>query len=249
MRYSQKLHRARRQNPKNARRHSITSFVFIVVVLIILFILAQRQEINWADFIVFFLSSALNVFIAYIIAAILAVILALATTKNKLIEGLVLPILDVAQSFPTFALIPVLLVIFGHTRWVVVTFLVITIIWPIVFTLITSIKTEREDLADAATIYGAGHGWKRLVNFRLPELFPAFISGSIIGWGEAWEALIGAEIIVQAIGIGQYLNGIGQSGSIITLILAIVMYLFLIFIINQLVWLPLLNYSTRYQNE
>lgn len=197
----------------------------------------------------FFVSSAVNVFIAYIIAAILAVALALATTRNKVVEALFLPILDVAQSFPTFALIPVLLVLFGKNRWVVITFLVVTIIWPIVFTLITSIKTERQDLADAATIYGAQSGIKRFINFQLPEIFPAFITGSIIGWGEAWEALIGAEIIVQAVGIGQFLNGIGQSGNILTLVLAIVMYLFLIFILNQLIWLPLLNVSSRYQND
>lgn len=249
MRYTHHLHRTKWQPPRVAKRHRMISFAFIAIALIVLLVLAQHQSINWAQFLIFFFSSAVNVVIAYVIAAVLAVVLALATTKNKVVEALFLPILDVAQSFPTFALIPVLLVIFGKNRWVVIFFLVITIIWPIVFTLITSIKTERQDLADAATIYGAKGGIRRFVNFRLPEIFPAFITGSIIGWGEAWEALIGAEIIVQAVGIGQYLNGVGQQGNLLTLILAIVMYLFLIFILNQLIWLPLLNVSSRYQNE
>ncbi len=249
MRYTHHLHRTKWQPPKVAKRHRIVSFTFIAIALIILMILAQHESINWPQFLWFFFSSAINVFIAYIIAAMLAIVLALATTRSKVVEALFLPILDVAQSFPTFALIPVLLVIFGKNRWVVITFLVVTIIWPIVFTLITSIKTERQDLADAATIYGAKGGIKRFINFRLPEIFPAFITGSIIGWGEAWEALIGAEIIVQAVGIGQFLNGIGQSGNILTLVLAIVMYLFLIFVLNQLIWLPLLNVSSRYQND
>lgn len=248
MRYSHNLQRTRLHNPKLARRHFFISFAFITVILIILLVLAQTQAINWPEFLLFFLSSAINVAIAYVIAAILALILALATTRSRFIEGLFLPILDVAQSFPTFALIPVLLVLFGKNRWVVVSFLVITIIWPIVFTLITSIKTEREDLADAATIYGA-HGLKRFINFRLPEIFPAFVTGSIIGWGEAWEALIGAEIIVQVAGIGHFLNNLGQQGNILVLTLAITMYLFLIFILNQIIWLPLLNYSSRYQND
>ncbi len=246
MRYSQKLHLAR--SPRNQLRHFFISFAFIAVALIVLFIFAQQQSINWIDFVRFFISSAISVAVAYVVAAISAVILALLATRNKVIESLLLPILDVAQSFPTFALIPVLLVIFGHNRWVVVAFLVVTIIWPIVFTLITGIKTEREDLADAATIYGAT-GWKRLRYFTLPEIFPAFITGSIIGWGEAWEALIGAEIIAAVLGIGQYLNNIGQHGTVVTLILAIAMYLFLIFVLNQVIWLPLLNYSSRYQSD
>ncbi|MBI2798234.1 ABC transporter permease subunit [Candidatus Saccharibacteria bacterium] len=235
-------------SPKAARRHILISFVFIATILIILFILAQTGSINWPQFLYFFVSSAINVAIAYVIAAILALALALGITRSKILESLFLPILDVAQSFPTFALIPVLLVLFGRTRWVVITFLVVTIIWPIVFTLITAIKTERQDLADAATIYGA-KGVSRFLHFRLPEIFPSFITGSIIGWGEAWEALIGAEIIVQIAGIGHYLNGLGASGNVLTLTLAITMYLFLIFIFNQVIWLPLLNYSSRYQND
>lgn len=243
--HPRKTHHARFWRRKHQR---IISFTCIVVVLITLLLVSRNTTINWLEFYTFFLSSLLSVVIAYAIAAFLAMVLALASTKNKVVENLMVPVLDVAQSFPTFALIPLLIAIFGTNRWVVIFFLVITIIWPIVFTLISAIKTEREDLSQAATIYGA-KGLKRLWYYRLPDMFPAFVTGSIIGWGEAWEALIGAEIIAKVLGVGSLLGHLGESGSVKQLILGIVMYLFLIFILNEIIWIPLLNISSRYQNE
>lgn len=249
MRYSHKIHQANHQkDPHIQRRQRFISFAFIGMVLIILFAFAQVKSINWFEFYTFFASSLLSVVIAYVIAAGLAFVLSLSATKNKWLENILLPILDVAQSFPTFALIPVLIAIFGTNRIVVVIFLVITIIWPITFTLISAIKGERRDLSEAATVYGA-RGLKRLWFFRLPVMFPSFITGSIIGWGEAWEALIGAEIIAKVLGIGSLLGKLGENGNVTQLVLGIAMYLFLIFVLNQIVWIPLLNYSSRYQNE
>lgn len=249
MRYSHKIHQANhKKDPNIQRKQRFVSLAFIGAVLIILFVFAQVKSINWIEFYTFFISSLFSVVIAYIIAAGLAFALSLAATKNKWLENILLPILDVAQSFPTFALIPVLIALFGTSRLVVIIFLVVTIIWPITFTLISSIKAQRQDLEEAATIYNA-HGWNRLWFFRLPVMFPGFITGSIIGWGEAWEALIGAEIIAKVLGIGSLLGKLGENGDISQLVLGIVMYLFLIFVLNQIIWIPLLNYSSSYQNE
>ncbi len=243
--HPRKTHHARFWRHKHQR---LISFAYIIITLIILFAVSRSGGINWLEFYKFFVSSLVSVIIAYCISAVLAVLLALASTKNKIIENIMVPVLDVAQSFPTFALIPILLVIFGTTRWVVILFLVVTIIWPITFTLISAIKTERGDLSEAATIYGA-KGLKRLWYYRLPDMFPAFITGSIIGWGEAWEALIGAEIIARVIGVGSLLGKISDTGNITNLAMAIAMYLFLIFVLNEIIWIPLLNFSSRYQNE
>lgn len=249
MRYTHNLHRSSHVNqPKAHRRQRLISLVFLVVVIIVLLVLSRARAINWIQFYQFFLISLVRIVIAFIIAAVLAVVLAFITTKNKHVETILLPILDVSQSFPSFALLPFLIVAFGANSVAVIIILAINIVWPILFTLIGAIKTSREDLGDVATIFGA-KGWRRLAYFRLPSIFPAFISGSIIGWGESWDVIVGAEIIAQVGGIGALLGTISQSGNLSKLALAISMYLFLIFILNQLIWIPLLNYSTRYQND
>lgn len=249
MRYSHKIHQATQaKSPLAQLRQRLTSFLFLGVMIMILLIFSRTKGINWHQFYNFFFVSFVRIVIAYIIAAIVAIFLAFLTVRNKYVEGIMLPLLDVAQSFPSFALLPFLIVLFGANGIAVVIILAINIVWPILFTLIGAIKVGREDLNSAAAIFGA-KGWKRLVYFRLPAVFPAFISGSIIGWGEAWDVVVGAEIIAQVGGVGAFLGKISESGNLVELSLAISVYLLLIFVLNQLIWIPLLNYSSRYQSE
>ncbi len=249
MRYSHHLHRHNiKHHPKVHRRERLTSFVVIAIALVVMLVINQANSINWSKFYSGFAISLYRVVVAYFISGILALILAIASTKNRAIESIMVPILDVAQSFPTFAILPFLLHTFGTSNMSVISILVITMVWPIVFTLIGALKMMRQDLSEAAFIYHA-RGIKRLTNFALPALFPAFMTGSIVGWGEAWEALVGAEIIAQVSGVGSLLGDIANSHQAGLLFLGIFMYLLIIFLINQLVWLPLLSFSARYQND
>jgi NitT/TauT family transport system permease protein len=195
-------------------------------------------------------ASLARITVAYTIAVVIALVLALLITSHRLIENLFLPIFDVLQSFPSFALFPILVAALKNSpEIVIVSVLVITIIWPVLFGIITGIKNRREDLEEAATIFGA-HGWKRLRYFRLPALFPALVSGSIVGWGEAWEFIIGAELLVHVnSGIGHYLGVLGDAHENRLLIFGILVLMLALFVLNKLIWLPLLHRSTRYQTE
>ncbi len=121
-------------------------------------------------------------------------------------------------------------------------------IWPILFNLIGGIKEQRHDQSDAAKIFGA-RGFKYFRHYRLPMLMPSLMTGSIVSWGEAWDTIVGAEIIAGVFGAGSYLGHLSQSGKTSLLLLGIGIYLLLIFCINQLVWLPLLHHYTKYQTE
>jgi NitT/TauT family transport system permease protein len=117
------------------------------------------------------------------------------------------------------------------------------------FAIITGIKGRRTDLEEAATIFGA-KGWRRLTKFTLPMLFPSIVSGSIVGWGEGWEFIIGAELLVNIqTGVGRYLGDLGKVGQENTLFYGIILLLIFLFIINKIIWLPLLHQSTNYQTE
>jgi ABC-type nitrate/sulfonate/bicarbonate transport system permease component len=170
------------------------------------------------------------------------------TVISPRVETLVLPVVDLAQSFPTFAILPILVYRFGHTRITVMTILVIAMVWPIVFSVIGGIKEQREDEAEAATVFGAT-GWRRLAYYTWPLLRPQVITGSIISWGQAWDTIVGAEIIAGVVGAGHFLGNLGTTGNVRILSLGILIYLFLIFAMNQLFWLPLLHRYTKYTAE
>lgn len=250
MRYSTQLHTARRKSVlKNKKKSSQIAIIWIMSFFLILATIVNFSELNPISLFEGFGVSLVRISIAYTIALIISCVLALVVTSNEKIENLMLPILDVFQSFPSFALFPVMVASIHSSEVIIISVLIVAIVWPILFTIIGGIKNRREDLEEAATIFGAA-GFKRLIHFTLPELAPSIVTGSIVGWGEAWEFIIGAELLVNAkIGIGSYLGQLGNNQQNILLIFGILVLMILLFGINKLVWLPLLEKTTKYQSE
>jgi len=248
-------------NHPRSHRHHLTTFGYRIYrsrwhvwvaaaltflpLLIVLFVLPlsahEKRE--------FFLSlgpSTLRLLVAYVISVVLAMILAfLCATK---LGAVLLPLFDVLQSFPTFAILPLVAGAFGASETTVTLFLVVTIIWPMLFAIISAQKLVREDWIEAAQIYGA-KGWKRYIYFLMPISFPGLITGSIVGLGEGWEAVVGAEIIIgfRGHGLGNFFDQGGGSSSLV--FFGVFSLLACIFVINKLFWLPLLERSHKLLTE
>jgi ABC-type anion transport system duplicated permease subunit len=73
------------------------------------------------------------------------------------------------------------------------------------------------------------------------------LTGSIIAWGEAWETIIAAEIIVQVPGVGTYLAQNASTNPHILTVGVIALLVFL-FVVNKFIWLRLLKRSTSYES-
>ena len=250
MRYSNQLRFSKRKNVlKNKKKSSLISVAWILLFLIALTTVVNFSKLDTLTFFEGFGVSLARISIAYIIALVLSCIIALLITSNEKVENLTLPVFDVLQSFPSFALFPLMVASINSSEVIIISVLIIAIIWPILFTIIGGIKNRREDLEEAATIFGA-KGFKRLIYFTYPELSPSIVTGSIVGWGEAWEFIIGAELLVNAkVGIGSYLGQLGNNKENLLLVLGILVLMILLFIINKLIWLPLLDKTTKYQSE
>ncbi len=256
MRYTTQLHTTPSRHPHKRhvlqyhRTSSIISILAFGVVGSILIIFTRQMNLDANALLVGFGASFIRVTIAYILSLIIAVILALLITANTKVEAVLLPIFDVLQSFPSFALFPILVAALAKApEAVIISVLTISIIWPILFTIIGAMKNRRQDLEEAATIYGAT-GWKRLRYFTMPSLYPSIITGSIVGWGEGWEFIIGAELLVSVnYGIGHYLGILGESKENGLLALGIFILMVFLFILNKFIWLPLLHSATQYQSD
>lgn len=188
--------------------------------------------------------SFVRVTIAYFASLVLAVAVGIAVTRSPRVEALALPILDVLQSFPNFALLPIVIVWFGAGSISIITILVVTMVWPILFAVVSGTKSIRAELGEAAWIFGA-RGRKALRAFLLPALFPAMVSGSIVGWGEGWEAIVGAEIIAQGSGIGNQIASAVKSGQNDLVFIMLLILMYVIFLINTWVWLALLRKAAQ----
>lgn len=251
MRYSSHLRHSSRANI--LKRHfwsSIISALGFVVAFAVMAAVVNFGHLDTRQLVLGLLASFARISVAYVAALTIAVLLALAITAHRVIENIFLPLLDVLQSFPSFALFPVLVTVLQNSpEIIIVSVLALEIIWPILFSIITGVKNRRQDLEEAATIFGAT-GYRRLRYFRFPSLFPALVSGSIVGWGEAWEFIIGAELLVTVhSGIGHYLGVLGNNHQNRLLGFGILVLMLALFVVNKLIWLPLLKRSTEYQTE
>jgi len=199
-------------------------------------------------FVTGFLISLFRITASYFISLIIAVIITLWVTSNKRVEDAMVPILDVLQSFPSFALFPILTQVFGRSEVVTIMILVVTMVWPLIFTILTSQKQINHEIFEAAEVFGA-RGWRRIWYVLLPLLTPSIVTGSIIAWGEAWEAVVAVEIIVGGMGLGTYLNAAGEAHQTRIVLVGVLLLLMLLFLINKYVWLNLLSASVKSTEE
>ncbi len=242
MRYSYRLNIIRK------RKHTNKISLIFTLILLGLILTLGFSLLDAHRFFIGFVDSFVRVLIAYGIAMFLALIMSLTIAMLPKIESIAIPTLDALQSFPAFSIFPLLIIWFGKTAGVIIIILVFEMIWPILFSLLSSQKQIKGDLIEAANIFGA-KGVKYISYVLIPLLWPAIITGSIVAWGEAWETVIAAEILVAIPGVGTYLSEAGLNNNSEVLIVGIFLLLTLLFILNKYLWLPLLNISTKYQQE
>jgi len=190
--------------------------------------------------------SSARLAIAYLIAVTLAWISAAAFHRGRA-STVALPFFDVLQSFPTFAALPLAVVIWGRSNLTVIVFLVLTVIWPIFFSIISSLRLVKNDWEEAVEMARLTR-WEYVRLFLIPVSIPGLITGSIVGLGEGWEALVATEIVVQIPnGLGGFFQHYASDFPVTAL--GILGLLLFIFSLNKLLWLPLLERGHRMMGE
>jgi len=215
----------------------------VVLAGLILVATGYFSSVSWAVLGNALLHTTYRLAFAYVIAVTLGVALALIVGASPFSDTL-FPIFDILQNIPSFALLPFFIYFLGYTDSMIVLFAVTSIIWPILFAVLAAIKSAHTDLSDAATIFGA-RGLKRIRFYLAPLSLPAILTGSIVGIAIGWEAIIGAEIIAKIVGFGGFIETASASGVNQTTLAGMLAILIIVFIINRVVWAPLLAESSK----
>ncbi len=174
-----------------------------------------------------------------------------------------LPVLDILQSIPVLGfLVPVFTFmlalfpgIFGQELSSI--FLIFTgMAWAVAFNVYGAVRSIPTSLVEASKSFNiSGRIYTREVIF--PAIFPALISGSILAWGGGWYFLIYSEYFslgsssVKLPGLGRYLFAATSSNPphLGVAVFGLIIMAGIVALINQLVWHPLLDYSTRFSQE
>jgi NitT/TauT family transport system permease protein len=121
--------------------------------------------------------------------------------KNKLIDELLLPWVNVFLSAPLTALVPVLMVLFGFGLKSIVITTVLFAIWIIMLNTRTGVKQINPSLVDMARSFGAtpiDAFFKIYFWAALPEI----ISGVRIGFIRAVKGVIIGQLLISIVGFG-----------------------------------------------
>jgi len=205
------------------------------------------------------LATIVRITIAFIVAFICAVPLALAATHSPTLQKIILPLFDILQSVPILAFFPLLIVIFlnaGLTEGAAVCILFLTMLWSITFALIGGIGLIPRDIVYAAEVFGL-HRWQYIKRVVLPAIIPQAVIGSTLAVAQGWNIIIVAEVIRAYLppdtavhnltGLGSMLVGASASGDTGTFVATLATVVIIIAIANFMIWQPLLAYAQKFK--
>ncbi|MES2060028.1 MAG: ABC transporter permease subunit [Patescibacteria group bacterium] len=225
-----------------SRRHLAVGFAVILLPLVSLIIFSAITKLSFTLSIANLIVSTLRLGIAFVIATLLAWLLVVFFIRGRT-EHSALAIFDVMQSLPTFTILPIAVHYLGNSEVTIILFLIITIIWPIIFSIVSSLKQVDRSWHEAVAISRI-KGLNYVRYFLLPVTAPGIVTGAIIGLGDGWEALIATELLLQSSsGLGPFFATFSDNST--ATLFGVLIFLSFIFAINKFVWLPLLEKSHR----
>jgi ABC-type nitrate/sulfonate/bicarbonate transport system permease component len=221
-------------------KHLAVAFGMIVLPLVALFVFSKVNGFEFSEALIDLMISSWRLLTAFILSLILAWVLVIWLVRGKTASP-ALAVFDVLQSLPTFTILPVAVHFLGESEITIILFLAITIIWPIIFSIVSALKQVERSKQEAVAMSRI-KGWNYIRYYLLPLTAPGIVTGAIIGLGDGWEALIATEIILQTpVGLGSFFQGFSDN-SLLTLF-GVLIFLSVIYTINKFVWLPLLERS------
>lgn len=140
--------------------------------------------------------------IGYIIAIlaglIFGILIGVSTTMYRMFN----PFISLFVSLPTIAWVPLLLVLVGLGDTTIIFAIFLGAFFPMVYNTTTGIQSVDRSLIQASRIMGAGT-LGTFAHVVLPGSMVSVLTGLKLGIGNAWRALVGAEMLAASLwGIG-----------------------------------------------
>lgn len=222
--------------------HLLVAFGVLILPLVSLLLFSFITKISFIHSLFDLLISMWRLGIAFIFATTIAWVLVVFLIRGKT-ESPTLAIFDVLQSLPTFTILPIAVRYLGDSEFTIIAFLTITIIWPIIFSIVSSLKQVNRSWVEAIQISRV-KGFEYIKKFLFPVTVPGIVTGAIIGLGDGWEALIATELLLGTrTGLGPFFSHFSNNTTMT--FFGILIFLSIIFALNKFIWLPLLEKSHR----
>ncbi len=146
-------------------------------------------------------ASILRVFAGFFIASAIAVPLALVLAYSRILRGLVMPLIALIRPIPPIAWIPLAILWMGLGDPPSYFITSIAAFFPIFLNAFAGGTSLQQEHVNAARSLGARPA-ALLATVMLPSALPMIVTGLRIGLGQAWMAVVTAELIAAQSGLG-----------------------------------------------
>ena len=148
------------------------------------------------------LSETATAFLAGVFSAIvIGIPVGILMGKNRLIDELLLPWVNIFLSAPLTALVPVLMVLFGFGMKSIIITTALFGIWIIILNARAGVKQINRSLVDMALSFGASP-WDAFAKIYLWAALPEILGGVRIGVIRAVKGVIIGQLLISIVGFG-----------------------------------------------
>src|SRR3990170_3742930 len=150
---------------------------------------------------VYVAASLRRIVTAALIAAAVGVPLGLLLGMSRRVADFAYPLLNFFQSVSGIAWLPLMLVWFGFGERTILVAVNYTVLFPVIFNALLGVRSVPRIYANALRTLGASR-WRIVRDVILPGALPNIATGLRLCLAYGWRALIAAEMLVGAHGLG-----------------------------------------------
>ena len=204
------------------------------------------------------LATLARLMIAYVLAIVVAIPLALLAEKSNA-KRFLLPVYDIAQSIPILIFFPFVALAFvklGFSEGAAIFILFIAMLWKLVFSIIFGLNSLPSEIKQTAQMYNIT-GVNYLTKILLPAIIPQLTIGSIFAFADGWNFVIVAEVLHAYLpngvvandlfGVGSTMVGAASAGNETLFTYSLIAVVSMVIVLNLSVWQRLLAYAERFK--
>jgi NitT/TauT family transport system permease protein len=210
----------------------------------------------------YLLRTTLRMFIAMGASVVFSCVFAALTTKYRIAEKVMVPMLDILQSIPILGFLSITVTAFialfpGNLLGVecAAIFAIFTSqAWNMAFSAYQGFRTVPAELSEAAQVFQLS-GWQRFWRLELPFAMPGLLWNMMMSMSGGWFFVVASEAImvsnqtIKLPGMGSYIalaieqSDLGAIGwAIFAMLIAVLLY-------DQLFFRPLLAWADKFRFE
>jgi NitT/TauT family transport system permease protein len=198
---------------------------------------------------------------AYALSLLFTLVYGYVAARSRTAERILIPLLDVLQSVPILSFLPVVLLSLtavlpqGFAAELASIVLIVTSqAWNLTFSFYQSLTTLPRELIEASAIFRL-NPWLRFKTMELPFAMLGLIWNSIMSWAGGWFFLMAAETFTvgsrdfRLPGLGSFLQVAASAGDVRSILLGVATLVFVIIMLDQFAWRPLLVWADKFKVE